>query len=281
MNSAEKKCFTDMERKYVPVLLDHCISHFSGKHLPSHDHLHHLRVWCYARDLLLKSQGICENLTKKEVLLLMLAVFFHDTGLTKTLSEDHGIESRKICQNFLTNNPEMFSFDADQALQAIEFHDQKESEIALVTKSKMNILKLLSICDDIDAYGAIGILRYAEIYLLRGLSFASLPGRVIKNMSCRFNHISSQNWIPGLFLAKHEARYHYAIKFYQEMGEEMFSEDKNQNNRKILESYMNEVYRGKKNIFEYADSIKNSNNLIKKEFASNLINDLKQNHIND
>lgn len=206
---------------------------------------------------------------------LMLSAFFHDTGLTITLSEKHGVESRKICQNFLAENPEMVFPNVNQALSAIEFHDQKEPEMSSLTSSETSTLKLLSICDDIDAYGAIGVLRYAEIYLLRGISIASLPGRVIKNLSSRFNHISSQDWIPEMFLAKHRSRYHYAIKFYQVMQKQQIARDKSQFNSQILESYMTDVYYGKMGIPDFAGSIINDGNPVKKEFATVLFNDLK------
>ena len=261
------------ENEYLPVLYDYCKSLFDGINLPSHNHLHHYRVWLYAKDLLFGLSDEGRQLSPKEISLLMLAIFFHDTGLTKTLDEDHGRESRRICEEFLINNPDAFSFNADEALKAIEMHDKKEMYTAVSGDSEMDLLKTLSICDDIDAYGSIGILRYAEIYILRGISINVLANKVLKNLKFRVGLFISQQWIPEPYLAKHIARYRHVYEFYEKM-KQPDSETSFQNSRNILESYMNEVYSEKSGIMKFASKLVKSDYPETAKFGSSLLSDL-------
>ena len=263
----------DIENEYLPLLFDYCRSLFDVNHLPSHNHLHHYRVWQYAKDLLFGLSDEGNQLSPKDISLLMLAIFFHDTGLTKTLDENHGRESRRICEEFLINNPDAFSFDADEALKAIEMHDKKEMYTALSGDSEMDLLKTLSICDDIDAYGSIGILRYAEIYILRGIPIDVLANKVLTNLKFRVGLFISQKWIPEPYLAKHMTRYRYVYEFYEKM-KQPDSETGFQNSLNILESYMKKVYSGKSGIMKFASKLVKSDDPVTMKFGSSLLSDL-------
>ena len=268
----------DAENKYLPLLFDYCRSLFNGNRLPSHNHLHHYRVWQYAKDLLLGLSYEGRQLSTIEISLLMLAVFFHDTGLTKTLDEDHGLESRKICEKFLIDNPGAFSFKVDEALKAIERHDKKQMYVKNSGDREMDLLKILSVCDDTDAFGSIGILRYAEIYILRGISINILGTRVLKNMNYRIGLLISQKWIPGPYLKKHSDRFRYAYDFYEKM-KLPDSDPCFKNCRNILDSYMSEVYSGKSGIMQFASKLAKSEYADTAKFGTLLLTDLQDNSL--
>ncbi len=208
----------------------------------------------------------------------MLAVFFHDTGLTKTLDEDHGLESRKICEKFLIDNPGAFSFKVDEALKAIERHDKKQMYVKNSGDREMDLLKILSVCDDTDAFGSIGILRYAEIYILRGISINILGTRVLKNMNYRIGLLISQKWIPGPYLKKHSDRFRYAYDFYEKM-KLPDSDPCFKNCRNILDSYMSEVYSGKSGIMQFASKLAKSEYADTAKFGTLLLTDLQDNSL--
>ena len=42
-------------------------------------------------------------------------------------------------------------------------------KIHIQSHQRMNLLTILSVADDLDAFGFIGIYRYSEIYLTRGI----------------------------------------------------------------------------------------------------------------
>ncbi|MFO7922343.1 MAG: hypothetical protein R6U58_01465 [Bacteroidales bacterium] len=254
----------------MPVLFKYCRSLFAGCHLPSHDHHHHLRVWHYAKDILLELSEKGIQLSSNQVSLLMLSVFFHDTGLTKTLDKMHGLESMRICRDFLDRNPELFTVDVYDALRAIELHDKKESPAFMNRYTEPDILEILAISDDADAYGPVGVLRYAEIYLLRGISYSSLPGMVLKNMFHRFEFLSSRSWVPEMFFEKHKSRYNYAKNFYLEMEMQQQSGSIYHTNRKILETYMNKIVKDKMDIQKFAGELIKSDNQRIRDFGISL-----------
>ena len=79
----------------------------------------------------------------------------------------HGKHSRDLCQRFLMENnlPEN---DFTDVLEAIENHDNKDYSGNTIQN---DLLTILSISDDLDAFGITGIYRYSEIYLTRGIGF--------------------------------------------------------------------------------------------------------------
>ncbi|TVR72187.1 MAG: HD domain-containing protein [Marinilabiliales bacterium] len=208
------------EELHLTTLYSYCMNLFKGQKLPSHDHDHHLRVWHYTKEMITMLPHGLREFNRNDIEQLMLAVFFHDTGLTVTLSEDHGSESAIILKRFLDRNRCAFPADTAMAVSAVEQHDKKEiletGESGLVP----GIPIIVSLCDDLDAYGPAGILRYAEIYLLRGITFAELPGKVLKNLDLRFRRFTQQNWMPVDLIAKHEKRYNYTRDFYETMAQQ-------------------------------------------------------------
>jgi len=123
-----------------------------------------------------------------------------------------------ICENYFDHNniekPENFI----QILDAIEKHDDKNYTNKQAPKS---ILSILCTADDIDAFGLIGVIRYSEIYMLRGLNMNQLSDSVIKNLDKRFTHFeSTYKFLPYLY-EKQYKKYQITRKFFEALENEI------------------------------------------------------------
>ena len=205
------------ENKWLERLYNYCEKIFADKKIPSHDHTHHLRVWEYTKEILNainNSSEINYNLVES----CLIASLFHDTGLSKTLDENHGYESRKICELYFEKNNLTLPKNFKKILSAIEKHDDKDYK-----QNNHNLGTIQSIlcnADDLDAFGKIGVIRYTEIYLLRGINLNKLPELVIKNLDKRFlNFEKTYNSFSDLY-NKHRARYLTTRKFFEDLLKE-------------------------------------------------------------
>lgn len=178
---------TVAEEKYRKLLSEECRRIFSCTSMPSHDHLHHERVWENAAHLLerLYNKGLITDpyLSDKTI----VAAFFHDTGLTVNRGPDHGLESRRICSTFLAAS-EFSEADRAEILDAVEMHDNKEYT---GNSDPASLAAIISVADDMDAFGETGISRYEEIYSMRGVPSEMMPERIIPNVISRFRHLES------------------------------------------------------------------------------------------
>lgn len=194
------------EEKYLPALESFFIQKWGETKLWSHDLSHHRRVWNYAKELLQYIDIPGRLFIEK----LLIACYLHDIGMAIDQREKHGIHSKKFCESFLLNK----SIDpADYAdlLEAIENHDNKEY-IEFPVSS--NLLLLLSVADDLDAFGYTGILRYADIYMQRGVSQDNLGRMVLENSEKRFRNFEKAFMgIPKL-VDRHRNRYMILHEFY-------------------------------------------------------------------
>lgn len=253
------------EDKFLLILYRHVRQLFKTTPLPSHDHDHHLRVWCYAKSLVNELTGLKVLITQEQAENLILAVFFHDTGLTRNLKADHGLDSRELCEQFLHDYPLLFRLNTTPALIAIEKHDNK-NYLTEEDENNFSVLTLLSLCDDLDAYGAIGVLRYAEIYLLRGISSGELSGKVLANIKNRFDYFASHVWLPAVFSDYHRNRFDFACQFFHELSKNPKSEISMANNQ-VINIYMDQVTGRKTGIEGFADMMQNSDNNIMQAFG--------------
>lgn len=206
------------ERNWLERIYNYCEKLFIDKKIPSHDHTHHLRVWKYSKEILftLSSSSVIDT---GFIQACLLASFFHDTGLTINLGEIHGKESKEICIRYFEENklpkPNYF----EEILYAIEKHDDKDYKLDNIDPG--SILSILCTADDLDAFGNIGVIRYTEIYLLRGFSLAELPNHVIKNLDKRFlNFEKVYRDFSDLYL-KHKERYLLTRNFFAALQEEL------------------------------------------------------------
>jgi len=205
------------EKKWLNPLFDFCNYVFSAATLSSHDHNHHYRVWSYCKEILTAinaEKKISYNLIEG----CIIASFFHDTGLSNTMNEFHGTESKKICQTYFLKNKLSLPQNFDDILWTIEKHDDKDYQSQHQNNNSM--LTILSTADNLDAFGKIGVIRYTEIYLLRGINITRLPGMVINNINKRFlNFKFNYECYPDLY-KKHQKRYLITKNFFEELNRE-------------------------------------------------------------
>jgi HD superfamily phosphodiesterase len=207
----------EAEGKWIPPITSFVVEQFRSVHLPSHDFSHHQRVWQYARELLQLLSAI-QPVDRVLVENTIIAAFFHDLGLTKTTSKEHGRQSRLICEDFFAAHPILGYRQLTDALNAIEQHDDKDyaSAVLLRGTTPLDLLTIVHMADDLDAFGSIGVFRYAEIYLLRGVSVAEMPDIVITNLETRFRHLAHAFHLLPSLSEKHSRRYLATKKFYQD-----------------------------------------------------------------
>lgn len=205
------------EKKWLVQLNNYCQKLFLNKKIISHDHTHHERVWEYSKEILYA----LNNKYKIDFSIVescLISSFFHDIGLTETINESHGKESRKICLQYFEDNNLNKPSNFEDILYAIEKHDDKDYK--LKNKSPDSILSVLCNADDLDAFGKIGVIRYTEIYLLRGINIKNLPSLIIKNLDKRFlNFEKTYRAFSDLYI-KHKNRYVITRIFFEALQKE-------------------------------------------------------------
>lgn len=195
---------------------DYLHSLYSNVHLPSHDMSHHQRVWTYSKELLgeIHAESTMLQFTEEQVL---VACMFHDTGLVVDASERHGHQSKVFCQQFLNNNSEPSLLGIEEVLHTIHHHDDKslKPQSSFTKVTELTLLDIVSTADDLDAFGLVGVIRYLEIYALRGISFDEMPKRIIPNLQNRFENFRFKfSAFPNL-IEKHQKRYLLTSDFFK------------------------------------------------------------------
>lgn len=170
------------EDKWKDQVIQYASELYKDQWIPSHNLAHHERVWLNACKLSEEIKSEDELYYEK----LLLACYFHDLGLLFDKSEIHGKISRDLCQEFLAKNTEKVSFDVSIVLEAIEKHDNKDVQTDRLDNL---VYQVLMAADDLDAFGAIGVYRYIEIYLVRGLETDKIAGNILSNASNRRNNL--------------------------------------------------------------------------------------------
>jgi len=143
----------------------------------------------------------------------IIASFFHDTGLTQNPGADHGRESRQICNAFLSKS-DLDDKEKEEILDAVEKHDDKNYPAA---SDPASLAAILSVADDMDAFGCTGISRYAEIYLLRGIPVNEMSVKVIANATSRFNHLAETFKIFPDLVEEQRKRAETLIAYYKNL----------------------------------------------------------------
>lgn len=220
MTCDPEKSIIKIEDKWLEVLFPRCKQNFSASHLPSHDETHHFRVWQYAKHIVkeLLDQGV--SVSEENLEQLIVSVFFHDQGMSQTLSNEHGRISRQLCEIFFATSDLQPPEDLPKVLSVIEKHDNKDY-IGLSGQNGFELQRILNIADDLDAFGIIGVYRYMEIYLLRDVSMNELPGLVLTNLENRFRHFS-ESFGPGSKIVTSQLPRYQAIKtYYNDLQKEL------------------------------------------------------------
>ena len=186
------------------------ITEFPENILFSHGIGHHRRVWNYAVELINSDYINIDDLNESFVVNLLVACYFHDIGMAENQDKNHGATSRKKCLKFFAKynlNPDNFK----EALDAIEFHDDKTYA---ESKFKNNTLSILSSADDLDAFGFIGIYRYADIYLRRNVKKSDIGKMILENAKGRFENFINNKNTDNDFFKKHIDRYNILKDFF-------------------------------------------------------------------
>ena len=207
------------ELRLKQVLEDFFVSLYDEKNLISHGIDHHRRVWNYAKELLTtrliqsKLRPACDPSK------LIIACYLHDIGMSVEPGPRHGILSRELCLQFLKkyNLPEYLYEDV---LDTIENHDRKD----YTSKSSIkDLLTVLSIADDLDAFGFTGIYRYSEIYLTRGINQAQLGHLILENAEMRFKNFEDIYGYQNFYVKFHRKRYGILTDFFRQYNKQVDS----------------------------------------------------------
>lgn len=199
------------ELKFRQILEDFFISVYDEKSLPSHGISHHRRVWNYVKELL-SLPVFCRATDNNLAENLILTSYLHDIGMSVEKGLIHGRHSRNFCVEFLTMydlNPE----DYIDVLDTIENHDRKDY---LIQSPDNPLLTILSLADDLDAFGYTGIYRYVEIYLERSIKPEIIGYRIRENARVRFKNFEKIVSANNKFLQKHKIRFKILDDFFSE-----------------------------------------------------------------
>ncbi|MDF1575953.1 MAG: HD domain-containing protein [Bacteroidales bacterium] len=215
----ELKIWMDMaEAGWLENLYKHAKALFRNSDLPSHDHTHHIRVWNLCKSLLGEIATFNSGTDQSLVEGVLIAALFHDLGMVHSTREDHGKGGSGLCQSWFRETgrtkPERF----EEILRAIELHDRKKVQIynSFTTESPPGILEILSVADDLEAMGTIGIYRYAEIYLKRGIPMEELGIRVLRNAFARFENLKLSCRLCSRVLERFRPQYKELRHFYEQ-----------------------------------------------------------------
>jgi HD superfamily phosphodiesterase len=191
------------EHEFMHKLEQYFVTVFDERKIPSHGLAHHQRVWKYVKEILSETNTPGESVNENFISGLLIASYLHDIGMSVEPGERHGKISRDLTVEFLkihSISPGRF----EQALNTIENHDRKDYTGNHIND---NFFKILSVADDLDAFGIIGVYRYLEIYLMRGNNPAT-TGKLIKNnCQARYNNLVSCFGMYPDFLLRHSRRY--------------------------------------------------------------------------
>jgi hypothetical protein len=186
---------------------------------------------------------------------LLVASLFHDTGLTIDNSEKHGFMSLEICKEFFNQNPNLQIDNLAMVNFAIEHHDDKSIRVNGFknVSPALQLTRLLSTADDLDAFGIIGVYRFIEIYSIRGNALEAIPQMVLPNMANRFENFRKLINDNSDFTQYHTKRYHDAVCFFKNLDYELNNKTINLGNhtyfaRSIIRNIIEKGYSIEQNI---------------------------------
>ena len=197
--------------------------HFSTTFLPSHDHTHHHRVWNICKSLLKEISTINSLIDQSLVEGVLIAALFHDLGMVQSTREDHGKLGRELCHVWFEKGAKEPPSRFNEVLEAIEQHDIKDQLIysAIQHDKRPGILSILSIADDLEALGTIGIYRYAEIYLQRNIGMSELGSRIRENAGTRFKNLSKTCAACKTVINNYQQQYAELDLFYKRYNQQL------------------------------------------------------------
>lgn len=205
------------ELQFKRILEVFFIAVYDEKSLPSHGIDHHRRVWSYSKELL----SILPRTKPAELLQLprklIIASYLHDIGMAVESGIRHGKHSRNLCIQFLIKNNLPIN-DYRDVLTAIENHDRKDYPD---DPGVDDLLKILSVADDLDAFGFAGIFRYSEIYLTREINPLKIGHMIKDNAEKRFDNFTKTFGFADSLVRKHRKRYDILVNFFDEYNKQI------------------------------------------------------------
>ena len=202
----------DSENKFKKNLEDFFLKIWGNTILLSHGIGHHRRVWHYSKEILCAVHDSGIKTSPDLAVKLIIASYLHDIGMSVDPGEQHGYFSGELCRIFITEN-QLDEPEFKDVIYAVAVHDQKEYNSSSGEKS---LLSILSVADDLDAFGYIGIYRYLEIYLARGIPASEAAFRIKLNAEKRYsNFLNFSSDIKGL-KEMHKERYQILLRFFKD-----------------------------------------------------------------
>ena len=198
------------ENQYKQILEEFFMSVYNEISLSSHGIDHHRRVWTYAKDFLNQIPSGNSNKLLQLSASLIIACYLHDIGMSVDTGPEHGKLSRKFCVLFL-NKYNLPEDDFHDTLEAIENHDNKDYSAGGI---KNDLQTLLSVSDDLDAFGFTGIFRYTEIYLTRGIELDKIGILIRENAEKRFLNFLKSFESLNEIVQKHTSRFNILDDFF-------------------------------------------------------------------
>lgn len=194
------------------------LSVYPENRLISHGIAHHRRVWKHALELIIMKNDP-EYLSPDFLRNLITACFLHDIGMAEDHGFNHGLTGKKKCLEFLSVSS-MDPSEFDIALEAIEYHDNKNYNDQHVSNK---VLHILSLADDLDAYGFTGIYRYADIYLRRNIDPSVIGPLIRMNAAGRFDNFRREKDLPENYRSSQNERYRILDDFFAEYEKELLT----------------------------------------------------------
>lgn len=219
------KRINKVEQQNISKLISILNAIYANVHLPSHDVNHHIRVWLHCKSMLVELQQA--GLTINDTLIenALIACFFHDTGLTVNIGEEHGLQGALLFKENAHYFPTISKTSAEQIFNAIKEHDSKAIRTTPIS-SPLDMIKLnrlVSTADDLDALGTIGIYRYIEIYALRQTPLQELPKKVALNLRNRFANFTNTYSSLHRFADQQKERYQTTFDFFTKLDSDIAS----------------------------------------------------------
>ena len=208
---------SDAERKYLELLEEFFTRMWGETVLWSHDINHHRRVWQFAKELLTAISGFGVSYQHISPEKLIIACYLHDIGMSADHGADHGKHSSCLCKKFLAEN-NLAESQFTEVLSAIENHDNKKYPYS---SSENQTLKILSASDDLDAFGFIGIYRYSEIYMARGIPPERIGYMIRENAGLRFENFKTAFSSSYALITKHSERYSILDDFFSDYNNQI------------------------------------------------------------
>lgn len=207
------------ELQYKQILEEFFIFVYKDDSLSSHGIDHHRRVWNYAKELLTLLANQKPNTFSLLPSKLIIASYLHDIGMSVDKGFRHGMHSRELCLQFLAKN-NLPEDDFHDVLAAIENHDIK---VYTANTSANDLLTILSIADDLDAFGFIGIFRYSEIYMARGINPEKIGHLIKENAGNRFDNFAKIFSFADQHVKQHKKKYEILDNFFDEFNNQIAS----------------------------------------------------------